>query len=131
MKNITILFSIISFLLTISANGQTNSMEIDEFIKKIASERYMLIDVRTVEEFEEGYIQGAVNIDYYSTDFANQIEKIANTTPVLLYCRSGNRSGKCMEMMYGMGFTEVKHLDAGIKGWVAEGYRIIQSEHEN
>ena len=107
MKNITILFSIISFLLTISANGQTNSMEIDEFIKKIASERYMLIDVRTVEEFEEGYIQGAVNIDYYSTDFANQIEKIANTTPVLLYCRSGNRSGKAAKIMDSIGFYKI------------------------
>ena len=132
MKKTTILLSVISFLLTIAANGQTNNnIEVDEFVKKIGSERYMLIDVRTGEEFAEGHIKGAVNIDYYSTDFSHQIGKIENETPVLLYCRSGNRSGKSVQMMYEMGFTEVKHLDCGIKGWLAEGRKIIQSEDEN
>lgn len=118
--------------MSIAVNAQINNeIEIDEFLKKIGSERYILIDVRTAEEFAEGYIEGAVNIDYYSADFAKQIGAIDKTTPVLLYCRSGNRSRKSIEMMYEIGFTEVKHLDCGIKGWKAEGRKIIQLENEN
>ena len=129
------LFSAISVLLmffTTAVFGQTNNdLEIDEFLKKMASEKYLLIDVRTAEEFAAGHIQGAINIDYYSADFSKKIGKIGKEKPILLYCRSGNRSAKSMQMMYEMGFVEVKHLDGGIKAWKAENRKIIQLQNEN
>ena len=132
MKKLISAISVLLMFFTTAVFGQTNNdLEIDEFVKKIASEKYLLIDVRTAEEFAAGHIQGAINIDYYSADFSNQIGKIGQEKPVLLYCRSGNRSAKSMQMMYEMGFVEVKHLDGGIKAWKAENRKIIQLKNEN
>ncbi len=132
MKKLISAISVLLMFFTTVVFGQTNNdLEIDEFLKKMASERYVLIDVRTAEEFAAGHIQGAINIDYYSADFSNQIEKIGKEKPVLLYCRSGNRSAKSMQMMYKMGFIEVKHLDGGIKAWKAENRKTIQLQNEN
>ena len=127
MKKLISGLSVLFMFFTTAIYGQSNNdLEIDEFLKKMASEKYLLIDVRTTEEFEAGHIQGAINIDYYSADFSNQIEKIGKEKPVLLYCRSGNRSAKSMQMMYEMAFLEVKHLDGGIKAWKAENRKTIQ-----
>ena len=132
MKKLISAISVLLMFFTTAVFGQTNNdLEIDEFVKKMASEKYLLIDVRTAEEFAAGHIQGAINIDYYSADFSNQIEKIGKEKPVLLYCRSGNRSAKSMQMMYEMGFVEVKHLYGGIKAWKAENRKIIQLKNEN
>ena len=117
MKKLISALSLLLMFLTTAVFGQSNNdLEIDEFVKKMTSERYVLIDVRLAEEFAAGHIQGAINIDYYSADFSNQIEKNRKQKPVL-HCRSGNRSAKSMQMMCEMGFVEVKHLGGGIKGW--------------
>ena len=132
MKKLISAISVLLMFFTTAVFGQTNNdLEIDEFVKKIASEKYLLIDVRTAEEFAAGHIQGAINIDYYSADFSKQIGKIEREKPILLYCRSGNRSARSMNIMYEMGFVEVKHLACGIKGWKAENRKIIQSQNEN
>jgi len=132
MKKIITILSVAFILVSLSASCQSkNDLEIDEFIKKIASERYVLVDVRTVEEFKEGYIEGAVNIDYFSTNFSSEISKLGFETSILVYCRSGNRSGKSMKMMYDLGFVEVKHLSCGISGWKAENHKIITNKNEN
>ena len=60
-----------------------------------------------------------------------RIGKIGKEKPILLYCRSGNRSARSMNIMYEMGFVEVKHLDGGIKAWKAENRKIIQLQNEN
>ena len=85
MKKLISTISVLLMLFTTSVFGQTNNdLEIDEFLKKMASEKYLLIDVRTAEEFAAGHIQGAINIDYYSADFSKQIGKIGKEKPILL-----------------------------------------------
>ncbi|MFV0572277.1 MAG: rhodanese-like domain-containing protein [Xanthomarina gelatinilytica] len=53
-----------------------------------------IIDVRTPEEFQEGHIEGALNIDFYSEDFEKEFHKLDKEQPVYLYCRSGYRSNQ-------------------------------------
>ena len=124
------LFAAVSvvFILMLSCTiGQTtNDIEIDEFKKKMASEKYVLVDVRTAEEFADGYIEGALNIDYFSATFSDEISNIGLEKPVLVYCRSGNRSGKSMKIMYDLGFKEVYNLIDGIKGWKAKNNTLIK-----
>ena len=91
----------------------------------MASEKYLLVDVRTAEEFAEGHIEGALNIDYFSATFSDDISKVGFEIPVLLYCRSGNRSGKAMKIMKELGFKEVYNLEGGIKGWILENNPVI------
>ena len=118
--------SVVFILISSCTIGQTtNDIEIDEFKRKISSEKYVLVDVRTAEEFIDGHIEGALNIDYFSATFSDEISKVGFEIPVLLYCRSGNRSSKAMKTMKELGFKEVYNLEGGIKGWISENNPVI------
>lgn len=93
-----------------------------ERFKSLMSERedFYLIDVRTPEEFAEGHIDGAVNINFFDDDFDDQLQKLDKTKPVFVYCRSGNRSGKTAKKMQALEFHEVFDLDGGMKAWSVE-----------
>jgi len=127
MKKLIVVLSGVFMLVASCMLGQNkNDIQIDEFQKKIATENYILVDVRTSEEYADGYLEGALNIDYYSATFSEDISKLGLETPVLVYCRSGNRSGKSMKIMYDMGFNEVKNLIGGYTGWVSENNSVIK-----
>ena len=118
--------SVVFMLMSSCTIGQTKyDIELDEFEKKMASEKYLLVDVRTAEEFSEGHIKGAINIDYLAENFSIEIQELELESPVLLYCRSGNRSSKAMKTMKELGFKEVYNLEGGIKGWISENNPVI------
>jgi phage shock protein E len=64
-----------------------------------------IIDVRTLEEWNEGRIEGAIRIGVESPDFTTQLEQLDKTEDYFIYCRSGNRAGKAIKLMRDMGFT--------------------------
>ena len=127
MNKLFVAVLLISILISSCAIGQiTNDIDIDEFRKKMVSEKYVLVDVRTEKEFDDGHIEDALNIDYFSDTFSHEISNIGLENPVLVYCRSGNRSGKSMKIMSDLGFKEVYNLIGGIKGWKAKNNRLIK-----
>lgn len=65
----------------------------------------MIIDVRTPQEFAEGHLEGAVNIDVNSPEFLETISTLSPTGDYFVYCRSGNRSGQAIAQMEALGFT--------------------------
>ena len=77
----------------------------------------LLLDVRTDNEFAQGHLRGAQQIDFYRDDFADALEKLDKDQPVFIYCRSGNRSGKAAKQMKAMGFSAVYNLEGGIGAW--------------
>jgi rhodanese-related sulfurtransferase len=87
---------------------------------------FIIIDVRTPEEFAEGHIEGAINIDFRSENFGGQIDELNRNNKYLIYCRSGNRSRGALEVMVEMDFKEVYHLSAGIIKWIDEKYPITR-----
>lgn len=84
----------------------------------------VLLDVRTPEEFAEGHLEGAVLIDFYDADFAEQLAALDPTVAYLVYCRSGNRSGQAMSVMDDLQFTSAVNVDGGIIAWAAAGLPI-------
>jgi rhodanese-related sulfurtransferase len=71
------------------------------------AEGTMIIDVRTPGEFASGHLEGALNIDVQSPDFAAQVSQLDPTQEYFIYCRSGNRSGQAISQMSNMGFTSM------------------------
>ena len=88
---------------------------------------FMIIDVRTPGEFSEGHIEGAINVDYRSAAFSDEINNFDKNKEYLIYCRSGNRSRGALEVMSELGFALINHLLDGIIGWNDAGYPIVQS----
>lgn len=70
----------------------------------------IVLDVRTPEEFNESHVKDSRNIDFLAPDFSKQISKLDKTKNYKLYCRSGNRSAKAMEIMKAQGFKNLENL---------------------
>jgi rhodanese-related sulfurtransferase len=88
-------------------------------------EDLVILDVRTPEEFAEGHIEGAIMLDFYRDDFADELAKLDPSVPYVLYCRSGNRSGQTISLMEGLGFADVADVDGGIGGWLGAGLPVV------
>lgn len=76
---------------------------------------FVIIDVRTAGEYNLRHIRGALNIDFYSPAFSAQLDELDKNKTYLIYCASGNRSGKAHDLMPGLGFHEVYNMLGGMK----------------
>ena len=79
--------------------------------------QFQLIDVREVEEWNQGYIDGASLIPQGEIFDGSSIERISRELPIVLYCRSGVRSLHCADALFQAGFSEVVSLAGGIQAW--------------
>ena len=82
---------------------------------------FVIIDVRTPEEFAQEHIENAINIDYYSETFRDELNNLDKNKNYLIYCRSGNRSGSALNIMAELNFREAYNMRGGINEWKAEG----------
>jgi rhodanese-related sulfurtransferase len=87
---------------------------------------FIIIDVRTPEEFTDGHIDDAINIDFRSESFESEISKLDKGKTYLIYCKSGGRSRGALDMMTNLDFEEVYHLSTGIISWQQEGFPVIK-----
>ena len=80
-----------------------------------------ILDVRTPQEFEEGYIPGAVNIDIYlGQGFLEELGKLDKSKNYYVYCRSGARSGQACAIMNSIGIENAYNLEGGFMNWEGE-----------
>lgn len=86
---------------------------------------FVLLDIRTPEEYAAGKIEGSINLDFYAADFREQLDTLDKDTHYLVYCNSGNRSGQAIPIFEDLGFAEVDNLTTGISGWYNEGYPVV------
>lgn len=93
----------------------------DEAGKIIAEGKTLVVDVRTADEFKDGHIKGAKNIDIMARDFEAQLTKLDKTQPTLVHCQAGGRSMRALKVLEKLGFTHLIHLDEGFGGWEAAG----------
>ena len=86
---------------------------------------YILVDVRTAEEYESGHIQDAVNFDFYSESFQNDILTLDKSSSIILYCRTQNRSTKTANYLKENRYKEITILEGGITSWVKNGNDLV------
>lgn len=105
------------------------SQEADELIRENRDNPdFMIIDVRTEEEYAAGHIEGAVNINIGRLSFSEEIGKLDRDAIYLVYCRTGNRSYGAVTMMQEMGFQTIHHLVYGITEWMNAGYPVVKPQ---
>ncbi len=124
-----VLISVITFLMFILLNSchplkPFSDIEASDAVKLIQSGQnsgnLVILDVRTPEEFATGYIRGAVNLDFKSSEFPGKLDELDKTKTYLVYCRAGGRSAKAMTMMKEKGFQRVYNLRGGVLEWTAQ-----------
>lgn len=127
MKNYTSFSFLFFFLFSIACSSNTETktlnnadgkVSITQFKTKLAATSApQLIDVRTPNEFNQGSLDGALNMDFRSQNLENQLNTLDKTKPVFIFCQAGGRSGKCYKKMKDMGFSEVYDMEGGYGAW--------------
>ena len=87
---------------------------------------FVILDVRTSEEFADGHIEKAIKIDFYLETFRDELDDLDKSKTYLIYCRSGGRSGKALDIMAELGFQEVYDVAGGIIASNAEGLPSVK-----
>lgn len=82
---------------------------------------HLLIDVRTPEEFASGHIEGAVNIPVDA--LAGRLSEVPAGQPIVVYCRTGNRSATASQILADAGYTDIYDL-GGLQGWISQGFPV-------
>lgn len=100
------------------------SVSAPEFDKAIKADSVLLLDVRTPQEYAEGHIDGALNINIKSDDFRQRAEKeLSKDSTILIYCRRGRRSMEAAEILTKLGY-KVVNLKGGIIEWKGDGLPV-------
>lgn len=94
---------------------------------KVPAKTVSVIDVRTPEEFSEGHIKGAQNIDIASATFKADLAKLDRSKTYLVHCAAGGRSTRSLSILNQLGFKSIVHLDGGLNGWRKAGLPVEKS----
>jgi rhodanese-related sulfurtransferase len=128
MKKIVLIAGFLMALMSYSCKSTPSEgielISAEEMQELVELEDMQMVDVRTPEEYKDGYIAGFQNIDYLSDTFSTDVEKLDKTKPVIVYCKSGRRSANCAEELKEKGFVKVYDLDGGITQWQYQGFEI-------
>lgn len=92
-------------------------------ILKTQKDSYIILDVRTKEEFDLGHLDSAllVPVDELETRYG----ELSKDKPIIVYCRSGSRSAKAAALLVSKGFSQVYDMTGGINAWTSKGYPVI------
>ena len=84
----------------------------------------VLLDVRTQSEYNDGHIQDAINIPHDQILKEPQLVSAYKDSQVVVFCRSGVRAGKVIEMLEGLGFKEIIDIDGDMLAWNEAGHSV-------
>jgi len=87
---------------------------------------FVLVDLRPRQEFDEGHIKGARQIDYYATNFTRIVSSLDRNATILLYCQRGRQSPLALRALEKLRFVEVVLLDGGFHAWVEAGLPVVR-----
>ena len=108
-----------------SSHQGIESVTADEFENALYDGHVQLLDVRSADEYAQGHIANAENIDVQQPDFIDKAKaKLDHTNPVYVYCRSGKRSMLAAQKLVKAGY-QVVNLRGGILGWEAAGKPVL------
>lgn len=120
MRFSVILFILFVFLSSCESDKNNSTLISAEEMKHLMTlDSVQLIDVRSLEEFREGHLQGSQNL-IYDDEFSNKIKQLDKSKPVAVYCRTGRRSEDCSRILKEAGFKKIYQLKGGLSQWEFE-----------
>lgn len=116
----------LSLQFTAKATTQKEVEASPYLLERVASNDWLLIDVRSPEEYADGHIPGAINMPHENINgYLSELEQHKNK-PIIIYCRSGRRAKLAMKVLQEHDFTDVMHLEGDILGWNEAGLALKQ-----
>jgi thioredoxin 1 len=118
-----------SLVLLFACKTETSSvlLQAPDFREKIVKEHVQVLDVRTPEEYNEGHLKDAVNININSSSFDEETKALYSDLPIYVYCLRGSRSSKASDRLKKLGFQEIYELDNGYDAWLDKGFETYKT----
>ena len=127
MKKLNFLLALI-LIVTASCTAQKDKvLSPKDFKAKMSQPSVVILDVRTPEEFTDGHLDKAINLDIKNDQFEAQCNKLDKSKPVLVYCLVGKRSNRAAVMLRQKGF-DVLELDGGMEAWQDAGLPVVKGK---
>lgn len=106
-----------------SGPGVAETISPDAYVEQFrdTTTGHVLLDVRTPSEFASGHITGAINIPVQ--ELQTRLNEVSSDVPIVVYCRSGNRSASASQILSEAGYTPIFDLGGTIQ-WTAAGYGL-------
>jgi len=104
--------------------GAAQHLDVSAFQALVGKPDVVVLDVRTPEEFAQGHIMTAVNLDVTAADFGAKVAGLDRTKSYALYCRTGVRSAGALSRLVDAGFAKAVDLKGGIVAWSAAGLPV-------
>jgi phage shock protein E len=106
------------------SSDSVHHVDAREAQKLMTDKGVVVLDIRTPQEFNQGRIAGAKNIDFLAPDFEQRIDTLDKSKSYLVHCASGGRSTHSLALFKKHSFQSVYHLDGGIKAWQKAGLPV-------
>jgi rhodanese-related sulfurtransferase len=98
-------------------------ISVEEARRKLDAGEAIMLDVREADEWRAGHVAGATHIPLGG--LAGRLGELPRDREVLLFCRSGNRSGKATEFLRAHGFDRARNVEGGIIAWAGRGLPVV------
>ncbi len=130
MKKLVLLYIFLNLFVIRNLSSQTDNpnykcVKSIEFKQLMQSGDYVVLDIRTAKEFDEGHIENAVNIDFYSKNF-EQLVLNYKKNGIMLYSRSSGQSQQAITKLIALGFKNIIELENGLVGWKRDGFNLTR-----
>ncbi|KQC14300.1 MAG: hypothetical protein APR63_14640 [Desulfuromonas sp. SDB] len=89
--------------------------------------QWMIIDLRSSREYNQGHLENAININYASDDFEQRIDSLDRDNTYLIYCSHGARSYSALSVFKRLEFTKVYSISGGMGRWMGQNLPVIKS----
>lgn len=96
-----------------------------QFEKLVSAGKGILLDVRTENEFKNGHIANAGQLNFYASDFRSRLLLLPKDQPIYIYCLTGNRSRSAAQLLVQNGYTNVYNLQRGIMEWNQQSLPVV------
>ena len=128
--------SLITFCLTVplliaSLGAKVRHVDPEEFASLATGQNAIIVDVRTPGEIAQGKIKNSSELDFYSSQFERRLDRLQKDKTILVYCRSGNRSGSTAKMLESKGFQNIVNLEGGIGAWKNAKLPLVATETQS
>lgn len=108
------------------ASDAYKDLDVNQFATFTEHPDVQVVDVRRADEYNEGHLAGAINIDVLGAGFVDKADKELNKEyPVAVYCRSGRRSAQAADELAAQGF-QVVNMAGGILAWQKAGLPVVR-----
>ena len=124
IKVLALTLSLMSTTISASETSQISQQSLLEDLKT-PNHNIVLLDVRSKEEYNDGHVEGAINISHDAIEENIALLEQYKSEKIVVYCRSGRRAGLAIDILTQNGFSNIQHLTGDMNGWLEAKLPVI------